>query len=537
MSLALAVALSMSIIPAAMRAAPRLALVDVPDARKVHSAAIPRVGGIGIVIGALIPLLLWLPAEPLYQSYLLASIVLFVFGLFDDRLDLGHFVKFAGQFLAVGLLVFYGDLTIERFPFISPNPLHPLAGQAVTFIAMVGMINAANHADGLDGLAGGLTLLSLLAMAALALTADGNAEDMIALAVTGGIIGFLRYNTHPAVVFMGDSGSQFLGLTSGFLAIVLTQQTNPALSPALPALLLGLPVIDILVVLYLRASSGMNWFKATRNHIHHRLLDIGLSHQSTVVIIYSVQLIFVASAAVLRYQSDILILAIYLMMAVALLLAIASIEKGVAKEGLRSSAPRLSRAIHDMMDARLVRRGPLLFLALAVPSYFVAIALTEHHISQDIAAMSALLLIVLLIDAGINRLRGLVVSRAAIFSVAVFAAYLCSTSPPAFMADIELLRRVFFAALAIGIAMALKFSQDVTFRTTTLDYLTLFLVILVALFPMPQVLDGTLAAIVVKSVILFYACEVLLSRTTRAPIPLYAGAVGALAVLAVRGLA
>jgi len=433
-------------------------------------------------------------------------------------------------------IVFYGGLTIEQFPFVSPEPVNPLFGQAFTFFALVGMINAANHSDGLDGLAGGLTLMSLLMVGALAYHADGRAEVITALAVTGGILGFLRYNTHPAVVFMGDSGSQFLGLTSGFLAVVLTQRVNPALSPALPALLLGLPVVDILAVFYLRVTGGMNWFKATRNHIHHRLLDVGFCHQSTVVMIYSIQFLFVSSAVLLRYQPDAVVLTVYLAGVVAVFAGLVAMERHVAVKGVSPAAGLVTRAVRQTLRSDVLRRAPFVFLAFAVPLYFLAVTATEENVTRDFGAVAAVLAVMLGLDAVRNRLRGSIASRIAIFTLVVYSVYLWGVSPPAFLAHAELARKGFFAVVAVAVGLVLKLARDVDFRTTALDYLAVFLVVLVSLSPLPSVLDGKLAAIVVKSMILLYACEVLLSRRTRAPIPLYVGSMVALAILAWEGL-
>ena len=174
-------------------------------------------------------------------------------------------------------------------------------------------MNAINHSDGLDGLAGGESMLSLIVLAFLAFVGDnGTVAVVIACATMGGVLGFLRFNTHPAQVFMGDTGSQFLGFTLAFLAIYLTQVCHPALSNALPLLMLGLPIVDILAVLYLRIRQNTNWFKATRNHIHHRLLDRGFNHYESVIIIYSIQALLVISAIFLRYQNDWWVTAWYL---------------------------------------------------------------------------------------------------------------------------------------------------------------------------------------------------------------------------------
>ena len=186
-------------------------------------------------------------------------------------------------------------------------------GRLFTVVAMVGVINAINHSDGLDGLAGGESLLSLGAIAYLAYQADDVSAALIALATMGGVFGFLRFNSHPARVFMGDGGSQFLGFTLAFLVAYLLEVSNPALSPALPALLLGLPVVDILSVLVRRLRGGMNLFKATKNHVHHRLLERGFYHYESVMVIYSVQVTLVLAGVLLPYESDALIIGFYLL--------------------------------------------------------------------------------------------------------------------------------------------------------------------------------------------------------------------------------
>ena len=165
--LTLGVALSVLVIPVLTRAAPKLGLLDLPDPRKVHATAVPRVGGWGIAIGGLVPLLLAFDVDPLLQSYAIGVAILFAFGVWDDARELGHWTKFAGQVLAVSVVVFYGDLYVTRLPFFEREVLSEASGQWFTLVALVGVINAINHSDGLDGLAGGESLLALIAMAVL----------------------------------------------------------------------------------------------------------------------------------------------------------------------------------------------------------------------------------------------------------------------------------------------------------------------------------------------------------------------------------
>ncbi|MEQ9379688.1 MAG: MraY family glycosyltransferase, partial [Pirellulales bacterium] len=309
--LVLGVVLSSLAIPVAIRLAPLLGMVDEPDARKVHVAPIPRVGGVGIALGTLVPLAVLMPWDPLLQAFVIGSLTLFIFGAWDDAVELSHWVKFVGQFAAAITVVFYGGLWVERFPFLGGEVLSPEIGKPFTVFAMVGVINAINHSDGLDGLAGGEALLSLIVIGFLAVAADDSFGVVLSCAVAGGILGFLRFNTHPAQIFMGDAGSQVIGFALGFLAVYLTQIAHPALSPALPLLLIGLPIADINAVFYLRITGGMNWFRATRNHIHHRLLDLGFEHYETVIIIYSVQALLAGSAVLLQYTSDWLVCLMY----------------------------------------------------------------------------------------------------------------------------------------------------------------------------------------------------------------------------------
>jgi UDP-GlcNAc:undecaprenyl-phosphate/decaprenyl-phosphate GlcNAc-1-phosphate transferase len=221
--LVLSVAISMLVIPLAIRLAPYIGMVDQPDPRKVHKVPVPRVGGLGIAAGTMIPFFFLARFDAVALSFIVGCLVLLVFGVWDDARQISHWPKFLGQLTAVGVVVFWGDLYVTRLPFIEGAVLSPAVGKVFTMFAMVGVINAINHSDGLDGLAAGETLLSLTALAFLGyLTQSGFMTD-VALGMIGGLLGFLRYNTHPARVFMGDAGSQVLGFGVAFLVVYLTQ--------------------------------------------------------------------------------------------------------------------------------------------------------------------------------------------------------------------------------------------------------------------------------------------------------------------------
>lgn len=159
--LLLGVPASMLTIPIALKLAPKLGMIDVPDPRKVHSTPIARVGGWGIVAGALIPIVVALAWDRLLMCFVVGALILFFFGLWDDARQISHWPKFIGQFAAAGLVVFHGHLYVHDWPFFGESIPAPVS-MGMTVIALVGMMNAINHSDGLDGLAGGESLLSLL---------------------------------------------------------------------------------------------------------------------------------------------------------------------------------------------------------------------------------------------------------------------------------------------------------------------------------------------------------------------------------------
>lgn len=532
-----AMVISMALIPLMARLAPRIGMIDRPDPRKVHAKPIPRAGGVGIVLGALAPLVLWLPLDALSSAYLFGALVLLAFGVWDDIQELGHYVKFIGQFIAVGAAVYYGDLYVTHLPFVA-GELAESTGKIFTVIAMVGMINAVNHSDGLDGLAGGLTLLSLSAMAYLAYLSDGNASFLIivALAALGGIVGFLRYNTHPASVFMGDGGSQFLGFTAGFLAVFLVEKVNTAVSLALPALLLGLPIVDILAVFAQRVYHGMNWFRASKNHIHHRLLALGFDHYESVVIIYSIQTFFVVSAIFLMYESDALILSIYLGVCalVFAFLIVAEKQKWRAHKSKRPTG--VAKIIASIKQHRLFSSIPMRFVSLAIPVFLVYVGFMASQIPRDLGVVSALLVLILLLYLALRRAGDTTVLQVVTYVTAAFVVYLenryCREWTP-FLDTIEI---VYFVLLAVAIGITIRYGRKGEFKTTPMDYLVIFVVLFAGflLHNLPE--KAELGAMAVELTIIFYGCELIITRMRKLVHLLTFTTLATLTIFAVRGL-
>ena len=275
-------------------------ILDHPDARRVHKQPLPRGGGVAVVVafvivgGGLALVRDSLPAVGLVRSLpdgnLLGlfggAVLATVIGALDDRFDLRARWQFAGQLALAGVAVLAG-ITVPYIgnPFGSGNiPFIAPVGIAFTVIWIVGMINSLNFIDGLDGLSSGIALIAAITLGVLSLTQQVN-QPLVAVfcfVLAGGLLGFLRWNFHPAVIFQGTAGVMFLGYTLAVLAILGSAKVVVAL------LVLAVPIIDTFWVIVRRLSAGRSPFSPDRGHIHHLLLDLGLSHRSTVLLIYAV---------------------------------------------------------------------------------------------------------------------------------------------------------------------------------------------------------------------------------------------------------
>lgn len=507
----IALVISMMLIPVMVRVAPYLGLIDQPDSRKVHAHPIPRVGGFGIFFGAMVPIVMLLPVDQTLASLLAGSLILFVSGVLDDSMELGHYAKFVGQFLAVITVVYWGEVYVTQLPFLQGEAIGDTAGKLFTVFAMVGMINAINHSDGLDGLAGGVAMLSLCCIAWLAFLSGGVSVAMISLSLVGGLMGFMRYNTHPAIIFMGDSGSQFLGYMLGFLAVTLTQQVNPSLSPALPALILGLPIADIMAVFAQRMYRKMNWFKATRNHIHHRLLDLGFFHHESVVIIYMVQSVLVVAAALMPYEADGVILGLYLaIVAAVFLLLVAAERKGWQVNRKLSSTAGLGISELARIGKHLTTFSYWMLAAgLSIFLVLGSVLATDvpPGLTQAAMVLFGLMLVRLFV---IGTARFMPLRVLCYISIAVVV-YLVNINQPENLAGIDLATYVFFALMILGVSMVIRFSGRGDFNLTPTDFLVVVAGLSLAILSRRGVVDSEITAITLKTIILFYACEVVLN--------------------------
>lgn len=271
--------------------ATRWGFVDNPGGRKKHDGEIPLVGGLAMFGGFFPALMLDYVLKPSTQALVAGSLILIVIGVLDDWWDLSVKMRFIAQISAALIMCLYGGIVFRNLGdllFLGSINLEYM-GIPFTVFAAVGVINAMNMSDGLDGLAGGLALVTVAALTAITWHAGLSVEFYLLLSFICVLIGFLAFNVrtpwrpYPRV-FMGDSGSMFLGFVLAWLLISLTQGTHPAMSPVTAAWIFALPLLDTINVIVRRILNGQSPFKADRQHFHHMLLLAGFSVSQALLI-------------------------------------------------------------------------------------------------------------------------------------------------------------------------------------------------------------------------------------------------------------
>jgi UDP-GlcNAc:undecaprenyl-phosphate GlcNAc-1-phosphate transferase len=272
--------------------------------RHLHSAALPRLGGVAIVFSfflatglALLLGACTLPAGQLGSlspliTILPAALLVFLLGIYDDMHGAGPCLKFSVQALAGGIL-FAGGLRILDLPVLfGSHQFSWYTGLALTILWVMAITNAFNLIDGLDGLAAGSALFSTLVMFVVALLGNLPLISLLTLALAGAILGFLRFNFNPATIFLGDCGSLFIGFLLSALALYGAQKATTIIAVAIPVVSFGLPILETSLSVIRRLISGRPVFAADREHIHHKLLQRGLSHRQVVIVLYGVSAVF-----------------------------------------------------------------------------------------------------------------------------------------------------------------------------------------------------------------------------------------------------
>ena len=282
----------------------RVGAVDVPrDNRRMHNHPIPRMGGLAIFFGFILSALIFVPLDAPLRGMLMGAVIIVILGIFDDIYALPALPKLLVQIAAATVAVLMGNqIEVLSNPNIfSSNPYWDLGFLSIPISVfwIVGITNAVNLIDGLDGLACGVSTISSMTMLVIALTVAEPDVALLMAALAGGCIGFLPYNLNPAKIFMGDTGSTFLGFILATVSIEGLFKSYAIISFAVPFLMLGLPIFDTCFAILRRVSHGQSPMAPDRGHIHHRLIDMGFNQKQAVAVLYVVSAILGLSAVVL----------------------------------------------------------------------------------------------------------------------------------------------------------------------------------------------------------------------------------------------
>jgi len=358
---------SLALTPVVRAFARRVGAMDFPGRRKIHVHPIPSLGGIAIIVAFAAALLLGMSLNPALAKplagkltgVLLGCLILMGVGIYDDTKGARPTVKLAGQIAAAIVLLVYG-FNVEKFtsPLSETGSivLPDAVGVMLTVLWVVGLTNSINLIDGLDGLAAGIVFIASLTMMSVAVYRGDYEIGLLSLAIAGAVLGFLKYNFSPASIFMGDTGSMCLGFILASMSLLGTSKSTVAVALLVPIASMAVPLMDTGLAFLRRLVRGTHPFKGDREHLHHRLLALGLSQRQAVKLIYfiSAYLGVIAFITVLiPFKYTFLILIILAMGLILALKTLAYLEKHVAslaakraqqaaplKEGDSSEAPK-----------------------------------------------------------------------------------------------------------------------------------------------------------------------------------------------------
>jgi UDP-N-acetylmuramyl pentapeptide phosphotransferase/UDP-N-acetylglucosamine-1-phosphate transferase len=304
-------------IPVIIEVAKDKKLFDEPGERKIHKAVIPTLGGLGIFAGFIIATLMGAPpSDAVLQYFIAAMMVIFFLGIKDDILILSATKKFIGQLVAAGIIIKFGGIQITNmYGFLGMHELPHTVSVLLTLFTIVVITNSFNLIDGVDGLAGCLGLLTSVIFGYYFYKTGLVLYSLMAFSLSGTLVAFLIYNFSPAKIFMGDTGSLLIGLLNSIFVIkFISIADNPSFgfplesAPAIGFAILIVPLFDTLRVVGIRIINRRSPFSPDRNHIHHFLLDLGLSHKMITLTCLSANVIFIALAYFLRFSGTTMVI-------------------------------------------------------------------------------------------------------------------------------------------------------------------------------------------------------------------------------------
>lgn len=298
--------------PFVKKLAKKIGVIDIPkDKRRMHTDSVPLIGGLAIFLGFLVSTVLFAEIDIKIIAILSGALIMVVLGVFDDKYALGAKFKLMIQIIAAAIPVIAG-VRIERIilPFLKSGGIEfGWLAYPITILWIVALTNAVNLIDGLDGLAAGVSAIASFSMFLIALMQGNYVIAVMSAALVGACCGFLPYNFSPASIFMGDTGSTFLGFVMASLSVLGLFKIHAIISFAVPFIAFGIPIFDTSFAIFRRIKEHRPIMSPDRGHLHHRLVDMGFSHKQAVLIIYAICIVL-GAVAVLSFKSKLLAIVI-----------------------------------------------------------------------------------------------------------------------------------------------------------------------------------------------------------------------------------
>lgn len=298
--------------PFVKKLAKKIGAIDIPkDKRRMHTDSVPLIGGLAIFLGFLVSTALFAEIDIKIIAILSGALIMVMLGVFDDKYALGAKFKLMIQIIAAAIPVIAG-VRIERIilPFLKSGGIEfGWLAYPITILWIVALTNAVNLIDGLDGLAAGVSAIASFSMFLIALMQGNYVIAVMSAALVGACCGFLPYNFSPASIFMGDTGSTFLGFVMASLSVLGLFKIHAIISFAVPFIAFGIPIFDTSFAIFRRIKEHRPIMSPDRGHLHHRLVDMGFSHKQAVLIIYAICIVL-GAVAVLSFKSKLLAIVI-----------------------------------------------------------------------------------------------------------------------------------------------------------------------------------------------------------------------------------
>ena len=538
-TLLISIIVTIAIMPYAIQLATKLQAMDRPGGRKIHERMMPKCGGMAMALGASVPIMLWAPKTNFIKGLLIGSLVIVFFGLADDIKDLKPNTKLLGQVMGALVITLVGGVMIKDLgSFLPAGVILPdWMAISLTTLVIVGVTNATNLSDGLDGLAGGIALLVFLCIGYLGVAEKDWGVVLVAIAIGGSVLGFLRFNSYPAQLFMGDTGSQLLGFLAIVLSIKLVQQ-SPDLSVLLPLIIMGIPILDTLTVMIKRLAEGRSPFSADKNHFHHQLMMIGLYHTEAVLAIYLAQAVLILCAICLRGANDWILLFIYLLFSGVVLGCFYFFQAKRYRINRDRFLNTAKKKLKPMKDRGQIIKISFGLVKVGLPTLLIFNALLPLPHNRDHVFLSSGFLTLLFLAWALNKEVLNRIAKIVLYLFTPFMIFYCEQSIYAYKNVMAVYAYNFlYVLLLASVFITMKLTRRLNgFKSSTLDFLVIFVIILIPNLPNAVLQGYLLGMVAVKTVILFYSFEVLVGESRRKIVNFKTAAAVLIMVFGVEGL-